>query len=277
MEASYIATGTVALVGAASAIWGLVTVWDSKRKQPGLRVPFDPPPPVTLDVPELKEMPARLEEAFGRAMAKQAAPPLLELPEPDWHRELVQEVALQNERLAVVMQQPARPQPELAKLVAELARMNVSLEETRRAQPVFSADEMAEKLGEVLRAQRASEPPRALAAPPRGGGGASIPAQFVAPAPARAPDVNLVMFNTITLAANDLYELVPPEGGAYHINLANFGPGTIYFRRDAVPVPGDPQAETMPAGWLDNEIPIPVTLHMVADDVATISARLIYP
>jgi hypothetical protein len=109
-----------------------------------------------------------------------------------------------------------------------------------------------------------------------GGGGAVATAEPPAPGPQQLPPITLEIFNTIELVANDVYELIPPEVGIFSINVANLGPGNIYLRANADPVPNDPHTETLPAGAADNGIQVPGSLRVLADADSTITARLTY-
>lgn len=69
--------------------------------------------------------------------------------------------------------------------------------------------------------------------------------------------VTLAPLNTVTLAGGEVFTLETKFCGAYHINVMNLGPCTVYYRADADPSPGDPQSATLPPGAADNGILLP--------------------
>ena len=60
--------------------------------------------------------------------------------------------------------------------------------------------------------------------------------------------------NTFQLEHGEVYHLVVEYCGAYHVNILNLGPCTIYIREDADPVINDPMTETLPPGTADNQV-----------------------
>lgn len=121
MEANLMMMGTTALLGAAGGVWGLFTVWEQKRKQP-------PAPVVRVDVPELNEIPGKIEAAFAHAIANRPAPATLDLPAPDWVKEWAEDARLANDRVVAAVRQP-KPVPELEKILATLIRIGDRLDE----------------------------------------------------------------------------------------------------------------------------------------------------
>jgi hypothetical protein len=208
MEASFMLLGSTALAGAASGIWGIVV---AARDQTRRLKPVKPEPQAVSV--ELVDFPGKLEEAFERALEKQRPlpPPIVDLPEPDWHKEMVQDMILANDRLATAARQLAKPPSEhLEKLVAALLESSIRLEElfaTPSAQPV--ADEyldlrkLVRELAEAVapltwlpaqfndlfirlgqRNSTVTTPPPTLIA---GGGRALPPARKAPPTPRAAP------------------------------------------------------------------------------------------
>lgn len=152
MEATFVLTGMTALVGAGSGLLALLTI----RRQQQHPLPPPKPEPHVVSV-ELVDFSVKLEEAFERALEKhQATPPILDLPEPDWMKEMIEDVRLANDRAAVAAN---RPLPELQAVVAELVRIAAKLDELLElppAQPVDESLDLQKKL--VQRMAEAIEP-----------------------------------------------------------------------------------------------------------------------
>lgn len=150
MEANLMLAGSTALIGAASGLLALFTV----RKQQ--RAPQPKPEQHTVAV-ELVDFPVKLEEAFASALEKhQATPPVIDLPEPDWHKEMLLDMTLASERMTAAAN---RPQLDLQPVVAELVRIGGKLDELLElppAQPVDESLDLQKKL--VQRMAEAIEP-----------------------------------------------------------------------------------------------------------------------
>lgn len=59
--------------------------------------------------------------------------------------------------------------------------------------------------------------------------------------------VTLKPYNTVTLAATTVYQLVGPGGAGQILNIINLGPGSLYIRADADPSVGDANSFQVPA------------------------------
>lgn len=145
MEATLMAIGTTALLGAAGGVWGLFTVWEQKRR---------PAPKVDVQVEaseELKQIPLKLEAAFERAIAKHQTPAAVDFPEPPWHQAAVADVVLAYDRLSVAAKQLARPQPELEQILAQLVRIREKLDEPLAASDTLPVDELIDLQKKLVR------------------------------------------------------------------------------------------------------------------------------
>ncbi|HEY6369857.1 MAG TPA: hypothetical protein VIX37_04715 [Candidatus Sulfotelmatobacter sp.] len=240
------------------------------------------------------------------------APEAAPRPVEDWQlaklSEVIQPLAMLPQRLAAVFE--ARelppivipPQPELERLTDRLEALiqmgpapdpsdalraiSARLEELVAEPPPpvvvqwpAEMEDMAQRLEKAIQSvpKNPAPPPAPPRIPtPREGGGATVVSE-PSPGPAFAPvDIHLEMFNTFALLPGDIYTLIPPDTGVHQINIANLGPGTIYVRADADPFVDDPYSERLMAGWFDNDIPIPVSLRVLADNAVVIIARLTY-
>ena len=94
--------------------------------------------------------------------------------------------------------------------------------------------------------------------------------------------VTLATYNTLTLVAWEVYELVAPFAnplaGGYYCSILNLGPGTVYLRETEDPDPNDPATETLPPLVADNLIVTPDSprgLLVMADQNGRITARVV--
>lgn len=117
MEATFIASGAIALLGAAGGAWGLVLARDAKRKERAPAPTVEPLAMVDID---------RLERVLAKPVKLQPLEPVeVRVAEPDWHKKDLQ--------ISTIVER--QPQPELEQLAAELARTNALIEKLLTQQP----------------------------------------------------------------------------------------------------------------------------------------------
>lgn len=270
MEASFVVTGTMALIGAATGIWGLVMARDAKRAKPQ-------PPPAPAPTPDVERV--MWEQAMERAMSKPLVfAPVEPAPEPTWPAEIIENLKLANDRLNVMMRAPAAPPPpppDFTPLASSLGRMEATL--TKLAAqgaeppppPQTEFPEIERQLANLTQqlqrlANARGIPPPAIEEP-----------RPLPPASHSGTPINLTQFNTVPLTENVVYDCYPSEPDVYLLNIFNLGPAPVLMRSDADPFFGDLHSSIIAPQSGFNRLHVPASINLLADiGGATLSITL---
>jgi hypothetical protein len=270
MEANILAMGGMALIGAVTGVWGLVTAWEAKRKPPE---PEPPPPPRELDfslpalntvnnfqmaVNELAKIPEQMKAILD------IVPPVqhIEVGQPPWLDAIHEEMTLTGRRISQAAKALQNPPEAFTDMIREMERIGERMQELMEKEPPpqqVTFTELEKKLEKV--AQQLSRLAMPYAKPDGDQPGPRRPRTL-----ARADDaIQLHITNTISLQEDLIYELIPPETEIYALNIFNKGPGELTIRFDEEPYFDDPKSATIPPTSGFNGLPVPKMIYALAD------------
>jgi len=232
-------------------------------------------------VDRLDYLPVRIEQAFRHSLEAQSQEP--QIP-PEWSARMREDLEHINDRLS----EPPLFPPELER---SLNRLTDRIEAFMQLPPppppeIPRVDDLIQQVGALIemerkRAARDSHADRAKATS-REAAIVARPSPTMAPPESRkarsvhhaAEPILLDQFNTLHVEEFTIHELRPPESGVFQVNLLNLGPGWLHVRANGFPDFDDEKSTTLPPGAIDNDIPVPRQLYVLATEDSTIVVRV---